>query len=131
MDYGNQRYHALLDRHLAWDLMDFVMEGSRPELSRERQMKALERLSLFALPGYLLETEVRLGAAQVPGLLTMPGGKRVSLWPTHTLCLPPAERVATIAAETGTTPVFPSEFDLTRRPFWVWNRILEGREGQL
>ncbi|WP_176235229.1 DEAD/DEAH box helicase [Candidatus Hakubella thermalkaliphila] len=131
LDYGNQRYHALLDRHLARDMLEFVLEGLEPELSQKRQIQALQRLSHFASPGYVLELDVTLDGTQVPGLLTMPGGRRVSLWPTHSLRVPPSEHVTPIAIETGTAPVLPNEFDLTRRPFWVWNRILEGQVGQL
>ena len=131
LDYGNQRHHALLDRRLAWDMLEFVLEGLEPELSQDRQLQALRRLSHFALPGYTLDLDVTLDGTQIPGLLTIPGGRRVSLWPIHTLRVPPRERVTTIAIETGTAAVFPSEFDLTRRPFWVWNRILEGQVGQL
>jgi hypothetical protein len=36
-------------------------------------------------------------------------------------------RAALLATKTGTILLFPKEFDLIRRPFWVWNRILEGK----
>lgn len=131
LDYGNQRYHALLDRQLAWDMIEFVLEGSEPELSWGRQMQALQHLGHFALPDYSLEFDVTVDSRRVPGLLIIPGGRRVSLWPIHTLRVPASEHIVPIARQSGTAPVFTSEFDLTRRPFWVWNRILEGQVGEL
>ena len=131
LDYGNQRYHAFLDRQLACDMLDLVLKGFEPELSHSRQIQALRRLKHFALPGYVLDLDAALDGTRIPGLLTRPGGRSVSIWPTHTLAAAPGERTTEIAIETGTAAVFPTEFDLTRRPFWVWSRVLQGCSGQL
>ena len=134
LDYGNQRYHVLLNRYIAVDLLNFVREGREPELSQERQERALGHLEHFALPGYDLAPAVvhDFGQGrQIARVLTTPEGSRISLWPIHTLRLPPEESVATTAREMGTIPAYISEFDLTVRPFWVWNQILGGDVGML
>ena len=67
----------------------------------------------------------------MPGLLEMPGGQPLSLWPLHTLSAEDGGDAADIAIETGTDPVYVTEFDLNRRPFRIWNNILQGRTGRL
>ena len=136
LDYGNQRYHALLNRHIAVDLLDFIREGREPELSLEKQERALGHLEHFALPGsgYNLASVVVHDfqqGRQIERILTTPEGSRISLWPIHTLRLPLQEYMAITAREREIVPVYISEFDLTIRPFWVWNQILRGNVGML
>ena len=134
LDYGNQRNHALLNRHIAIDLLDFIREGREPEISLERQERALGHLEHFALLGYDLAPAIvhNFGQhRQISRVLTTPEGSRISLWPIHTLRVPPEEYTATVASEMRTTPAYISEFDLTVRPFWVWNQILTGNVGML
>ncbi len=125
LDYGNQRQHGLLDRHLAHSLLEYVLDGSEPELPWDRQVAALDRLRHF-VPEGAMRIEAVAGGRKVPGLISLPDGRSYSLWPLHFLRVPPQKLAARIAEETGTTALFPSEFDLLRRPFWVWGRILQG-----
>lgn len=131
MDYGNQRQHALLDRHLAADLLRYALEGKEPELPPERGKHALERLRYFCASDHTLTLDAVVEGKSVPGLLEMPGGQPLSLWPLHTLSADSGDEATDIAIETGTDPVFVTEFDLNRRPFRVWNNILQGRRGRL
>lgn len=125
LDYGNQQHHGLLDRHLAQSVLDYVLDGAEPELSWDRQLGALRRLSYFASAG-VMQTDAVAGNVRVPGLLSPSGDQRYSLWPLHSLRAPSKDHAAKLGRETGTIALFPTEFDLVRRPFWVWNRILEG-----
>ncbi len=129
LDYGNQRSHALLDRHLAREVLDFVLTGTEPELSHDRRRRAVEHLAHFAEPGQFA-LDASCDGVRVPGLLTFAGGRPISVWPYHTLRAPGLDQ-SRIAIETDTRPVFVSEFDLARRPFWVWNEIVAGQIGQL
>ena len=125
LDYGNQKQHGLLDRHLAKEILDFLLDGVEPELPRARQLKALQRLRNFASEDALkLNVEGHLGP---PGVLTLPGGRTYELRPTHSLCGPPQLATTPTASSLAPPCLFPSEFDLVRRPFWVWGQILEGR----
>ena len=133
LDYGNQRNHALLNRYIAIDLLDFIREGREPEISLARQERALGHLEHFALLGYDLSPAIihNFGQnRQISRVLTTPEGSRISLWPIHTLRIPP-EEYTTAARDMGTIPVYISEFDLTVRPFWVWNQILREDVGML
>ncbi|PLS85523.1 MAG: hypothetical protein CYG60_12130 [Actinobacteria bacterium] len=130
LDYGNQRQHGLLDRHLVRSLLGYVLDGSEPEISRKEQLDALRRLEPF-VPPEVMRIDARIGDTEVPATISLPGGRRYSLWPLHPLRLPPKGLAAEVARETGTVALFPNEFDLIRRPFWVWNGILNGRTGRL
>jgi Domain of unknown function (DUF1998) len=126
LDYGNQRHHGLLDRHLAQSVLEYALDGTEPELPWVRQLQALRRLSYFTSED-VMRTDTNIGELRVPGLISLPGGRKYSVWPVHPLSVPSKELAAKLAEKTGTTPMFPNEFDLVRRPFWVWNRVLEGK----
>lgn len=128
LDYGNQAQHGLLDRNLARDPLDFALTGAEPDLSRERQLAALERLSYFAEEGTLV-LNAETNSLHLPGLLTLPGQTSYGLLPIHTLREPTRDAAPPGIQRSEIVPLFPSEFDLVRRPFWVWGRILEGRAG--
>ena len=125
LDYGNQQHHGLLDRHLAQSVLNYVLDGIEPELSWKRQLDALRRLSYFASED-IMQMNTVIGGVGVPGLLSMPGEQKYSLWPLHSLCVPRRDHSEKVGRKTGTVALFPTEFDLVRRPFWVWNKILEG-----
>ena len=129
MDYGNQREHALLDRRLAVEMIDFILDGLTPSLPQAREEGALEKLRPFITEG-TMDLDALSDGTRIPGQLSLPGRNPISLWPLHTLCMP-AHNPTQIAIDTGTQPVFVSEFDLTRRPFWVWGQIMQGRHGRL
>ncbi len=126
LDYGNQQHHGLLDRHLAQSVLAYVLDGAEPQLPWDRQLEALRRLGYFASEDSL-QTDTMVGDVRVPGLMSLPDRRVYSLWPLHSLRVPSKEHAARLANETGTIALFPTEFDLVRRPFWAWNRILEGR----
>ncbi len=119
LDYGNQRQHGLIDRRLAVDLLAYVLDGTVPTLSVARKVQALEKLSGFAPDGaYSLDAtngvarlERRGGAKEircVHGLATKGSNKSIV--------------VDTTNLRTAGVSTF-SEFDLLRRPFWVWNSL--------
>lgn len=130
LDYGNQQQHGLLDRGLARSLLSYVLDGSEPRITWVQQIEALERLRNFA-PAGTMEIDVTVGDNQVPAAISLPGGIKYSLWPTHSLSLVAMGEVKKLATETGTTPVFPTEFDLLRRPFWIWSRLQDGKVEEL
>jgi hypothetical protein len=127
LDYGNQRNHALLDRHLALDLLRFVQAGTTPQLAATRARRSLERLAHFAATEAQFKLDTSVDGVAVPALLTFHRDRRISIWPTHALVTPPRD-VTEIAIDTGTIPVIVRDFDLSRRPFWVWNQILSGSQ---
>lgn len=125
-DYGNQSYHPLLDRFLAADILRFLETGVEPapfpaeEASREmlRRMEDFVRGSDFTI-----ERDRATGAL----FGRIQGSRTVGLVPAHTLRAHDTDLANEIR---GVWPVLVSEFDLTRRPFWVWNQLDSIRKGQ-
>lgn len=128
LDYSNQRSHALLDRHLAKALLDYTLDGTLPELSPSRAVAAVEHLRHFVEPEHFHRGAERDGT-RIPALIDRPGGNPVSVWPIHTLIAPPQTATDDLMIRTGTRPILVSEFNLQRRPFWVWDRLAEGKSG--
>ncbi len=119
LDYGNQRQHGLIDRHLAHDLLDYILEGSIPTLSNARQIRALEKLRGFAPEGaYSLDTATGVARLELRG-------RETEIRCVHSLAAKSAGKSIVVDASSSRTAgrsTF-SEFDLLRRPFWVWNAV--------
>lgn len=87
--FGNQFYHALLDRRLGRDFLNYVLHGTVPQLSEKRESWAAERLAqALRLHNFSASTNVSvdvLGKAEtVPLVVSAPTGP---LWilPIHSL----------------------------------------------
>ncbi|MGI8650162.1 MAG: DEAD/DEAH box helicase [Rubrobacter sp.] len=117
LDYGNQRQHGLIDRHLAFDLLDYTLEGNIPSLSTERQVRALTKLRGFAPEG-AFDLDAAAGIARLELK-----NRKTEIRCVHSLAAQRAGENIIIDASSSQTEgqsAF-SEFDLLRRPFWVWN----------
>jgi len=129
-DYGNQRHHTLLDRFLAIDLISYALDGTMPTLSEHRQLRAVRHLEHFVREGELAIDETVEGT-RVPGVLSRSSGNPIGIWPLHTLTQAPIATATDVAIDTGLEPYWPREFDLVRRPYWVWETIAKGDRGGL
>lgn len=130
-DYSNQSYHPLLDRRLALDLLDFITTGQTPHLSQEHFQYSLRNLKSFALPEYELTEDVEHGGERIPMILSMPNKSQIEIYPIHTLEMPTSEQIRQRRNVIGMQTVYCTEFDLMRRPFWVWQEIVRGNAGVL
>ncbi len=130
LDYGNQQQHGLLDRHLAGALLSFVLYGSEPSLSWDDQVSSVQLLENFASSGSV-RVDASDGGLRSPALVSIQGGGRYRLWPVHTLASTEAAHVRRAPTDTGPPLLLLKHFDLLRRPFWVWSRLLEGRTDEL
>lgn len=129
LEYGNQRYHGLLDRHLAYDLLNYITAGTIPCLPTEDGKKALERLRSFTY-GFTYEI---LGNEKCPVFSLLQGEdtkRKIALIPIHTFG-PIILEYENYTRSEGFHPVFISHFNLTRRPFWVWDKLLPILQGIL
>lgn len=124
MDYDNQRYHAQLDRLLSSDLIDFISFGRVPELSSAEQTGLLSRLENLLPLGYHLEKDVHLDGVWVPGVLHTRDDARLILWPIHTMTVMPQHNIQELAFGTGIEVIPIKQFDIMRRPIWVWNNLI-------
>lgn len=125
LDYSNQRHHGLLDRRLAADILEYLLEGRRPSLSVEYERILLDRLHWFSTDDALLEIRILpdLGAFAV---LNKRDGRKAVVKPVHTLQYGNREARLALAAETGIPSiVLAPAFELSRQPFSVWRRAME------
>jgi len=126
-DYGNQREHPLLDRFLAADMLRYLRNGTMPEpfLSEVASRVMVERMKDF-----VESRDIELGQDGITGAWygRIHGNRTVGLVPTCTLRAHDTELAAEIK---DIWPVLVSEFDLTRRPFWVWTKLAPILGGQL
>ena len=124
LDYGNQRHHGLLDRYLAHDVISYVLDGSIPELTSE-----IGRKSLLHLAPYAGEVVVG-GSSPIYGRVIDPAYNRpVAVIPVHTLQTRSLQKFNSTDVD-GAHPVVVSHFDLVRRPFWVWDKIVPIMQGR-
>ena len=119
LDYGNQRQHGLIDRRLAVDLLDYVLDGTIPTLSAARKVSAFEKLRGFAPKGaYSLDETTGAARLQLQG-------RDQEIRCIHSLATKGVDKSIIVDAtnvRTAGVSTF-SEFDLVRRPFWVWNSM--------
>lgn len=111
LDHSNQLFHALLDRRLAFDALDFIQTGRLPFVQSADAQRTLKYLEDFAIPRTSLHpigddtVEIHFADHQATLLLK----------PRHPL----VQRISTSSF------AYPTTFDLERRPFWVWTKLME------
>jgi hypothetical protein len=124
MDYENQRVHPLLNRHLAADLLRFVMSGTDPQLPKTRSDSALQAF-LSVLPSNInVERDVEVDGFVLPAVVHIPSGPGSVIYPVHSLRGDAFDARLELAAVTGLPVHVVSEFDLLHRPVAVWRGLL-------
>jgi hypothetical protein len=128
LDYGNQLYHPMLDRHLAADLSRYVLDGTLTTLNPRIAQGALERLMPFARE---MEYSFDLTSTGTPFVrVRNPAvGRWLGLIPTHTF-RPEDNTLIVELRDLHISPVCITHFDLIRRPLWVWNKLMPTLLGQ-
>jgi hypothetical protein len=111
LDHSNQSFHALLDRRLAFDALNFIQTGQLPAVGSVDAKRTLKYLEDFAIPRTSLhmisDDTVEITFADPPSTLF--------LTPRHPLMQQTSSR----------NLAYPTTFDLERRPFWVWTKLME------
>jgi len=124
MDYENQRVHPLLNRHLAADLLRFVIDGTIPELPKVRSDNALQAFFSVLPSDIKTERDIVADGVVLPALVHIPGGSGRVIYPVHSLRGDPFDTRLELAAATGLPVHVVSEFDLLHRPVAVWRELL-------
>lgn len=125
LDYGNQRYHGLLDRRLALDALEYLRSGAVPALEITAESFLLHRLEEFAVG----ETQLRIErdeALGTYGIVSSQEGRKAVLKPIHTLHVEPRAVRLGLAGRTGIAAfVAASQIEMMRQPFSIWRTALE------
>jgi ATP-dependent helicase YprA (DUF1998 family) len=133
LDYNNQRLHSLLDRHLARDLINYVLTGKEPPILIEGQFEALQNYLQGIIKtdlDYELISGKDYGIANLPAVLIkhlkQDEDLRVGLCVINSLCSINSQVINDYQqiAELGGLRFAPiREFDLMHRPIWVWLKL--------
>jgi hypothetical protein len=124
MDYTNQNIHQLLNRHIAADLLSFVLDGQMPVLPGSRSRLALSAFFKVLPQNFESRLDARVNGIVVPGIVKAPGKHERILYPTHSLRGSEQAIRRELAAQTGMEIHTVPEFDLLHRPLAVWREIL-------
>ena len=122
--YRNQQIHNLLDRELSVSVIEYLLEGRRPSLSREHGVV------LAAGVGEYLRANWSIADAgecpeQFGAVFRASKDVRIGIQPIHTLMARPLPvELERLREETGIVPRAYTSFDMLRRPFWVANDLL-------
>jgi Domain of unknown function (DUF1998) len=123
LDYRNQPDHPVLDRHLGGALLDYILRGAQPQLTREAAEAAVQPLRAYIGTSTPTHSGQALGIPSIP-LVVEDRGRRLGVDPIHTLAAGPQPTTANAAARAGLELRPVREFDLIRRPFWVLSHVL-------
>ena len=125
LDYSNQRFHGFLDRGLGIDIIEYLVAGTRPSLSRETEQALLERLNLF-VTGDLTAELASHDTHGVFAVVRLADGRKVIVKPVHTLSTGDQDCRLDLVSHTGIKAyVAASSIELDRQPFGVWQRLVE------
>lgn len=134
--FKNKFEHDRLDRHLGAELLRYLLDGTRPEVSPERAGRALAALAddLRRQGGTALTVDrdalvevPTIGTVTVPILVTGPGGQRRAICITHPLSAttPSDERLEALGEFTPILMDPVHELKVRRSLPWVTRSVLE------
>ena len=125
LDYNNQRSHGLLDRRLAIDILEYVIDGTRPSLSRETERALLERLQLFVTKDSAIEL-MSNDTHGVFAVVKLADVRKAIVKPVHTLSIGRQDCRLALVSQTGIVSfVSAPAIELERQPFGVWQQLIE------
>ena len=124
LGYRNQQVHNLLDRDLAISVIEYLLEGRRPSLSRENGVVLATGVGEYLRANWPI-ADARESPEQFGVVFRAGKDVWVGIRPIHTLSvLPMPAELVRLREETGIFPRVYTGFDLLRRPFWVANDLL-------
>ncbi len=123
-DYRNQFLHPILDRHIGTAMLEYVLNGKSPRLSKKEEQFAVEHLKPFANPQWTIGAAEEHDGIHYPMILKGRDNRRIGIRVIHPLQARTnnQDRLA-IFAKCGFNLAEVNTFDLERRPFWVMNNL--------
>ena len=125
LGYRNQQIHNVLDRGLAMSVIEFVLSGDEPDISRS-EATSLSSIVETYLPQDWQRADSEDTSRPFGAVFTRAGGTPLGIWPIHPLMARPTRaQLAEVSARTSVSPRTYTTFDLLRRPFWVANDLMQ------
>jgi ribosomal protein S27E len=123
LDYQNQFYHAMLDRQLGHAVLDYLLNGAQPSLTQSELDLAAARLRPYLPDGWTVLGPANVAGQYLPLTVLDSHRDRLGILPRHALQAPPDSNLRQQLLISGVRCCSYTNFDLTRRPFWVINQI--------
>jgi hypothetical protein len=124
-DYRNQSLHPLLDRKLGTAVLEFLLQGSTPSVSKHEADRYAANLIEFARAGWTVKPAITVGTRYFPCVFQDSAGQQIGLWVIHPLQVRPGPaETGAILAQSGLRCAIHTTFNLERRPFWVLNNLI-------
>ena len=125
LGYRNQQLHNLLDRRLAMSVIEFVLSGGEPEISRPEAISLSSSIETY-LPQDWQRADSEDTSRPFGAVFDRAGGTPLGIWPIHPLTARPTRsQLAEVSTKTGVLARPHTSFDLLRRPFWVANDLMQ------
>jgi hypothetical protein len=125
LDYNNQRFHGLLDRRLAIDILGYTIDGTVPSLSNETERALLERLQLFVTEDSDIEL-MSNGTHGAFAVVKLADARKAIVKPVHTSSIGSQDCRLALVSQTGIVSFISAPaIELERQPFGVWQRLIE------
>jgi len=123
LDYQNQYYHALLDRRLGHAVLDYLLNGIQPFLTQTEMNAAAACLRPYIPDAWTISGPTTIAGQYFPLTLQDSRGDLLGMLPRHALQATPDSNMRQQFLIAGVRCCSYTDFDLTRRPFWVLNQI--------
>ncbi len=123
LDYQNQFRHALLDRHLGHTVLDFLLNGVQPSLTRSEIDLAASRLQPYLPDDWTASGQSTIAGQYFPLTVHNASGEHLGILPRHALEAEPDPSLRQQLLTSGIRVCSYTDFDMMRRPFWVINEI--------
>ena len=125
LSYRNQRIHNLLDRHLACAVLNYLLQGQEPCLTKAQATRAARELMPYRQPPWILD-QCTPCPEPIKAVFTK-DDIRIGLQPIHPLAARPTPtELADLERSIDIRPKVYTNFDLLKRPFWVANHLFTG-----
>ncbi len=126
LGYRNKHIHNLLDRELGAAVLEYVLNGRRPHLSKGSGERMAAGLNEYMRSRWsLIRSSAPFHAVFDTGSENLVGVRTVHPFDAR----PAADALMELLRATGIRPRVYTSFDLLRRPFWVANELFKSFKG--
>ena len=126
LSYSNQRHHHFLDRNLGTAMLEFLLNGTRPDIGETDANDILVRIADFLPPKWRIRDPIPETA------ITFETERQnlIGLIAIHPMqAKPTSDQMRQLRQQTGVQATAFTTFDIERRPFWVadqWQAATRG-----
>ena len=126
LSYSNQRHHHFLDRNLGTAMLEFLLNGTRPDIGMTDTNDILVRIGDFLPPKWRIRDPI----SETAVTFETESQNLIGLIAIHPMqAKPTPDQMRQLRQQTGVQAAAFTTFDIERRPFWVadqWQATTRG-----